>query len=767
MAPKSRERAERNRERTQKLLHERRVVDITDERKKNTKKVRKYTASIRKKDVRVQEDGYLNLGDMSHVCSHCGALHWLCERSITCGSSLKSPRFHRCCANGQITPHTLRSSVCLQCSTHFRDQDGNIRAPEPHEICSTCHSIVPQPLPALEDPPLLLRVLLTSENVRAKRFRKDIRQYNNALAMGSVRANFVSRGPGPSAYNPTLTIQGRMYHQIGAMSSLPGQAPQFASLYFHDTDYATMNRKDVHRTLDEELLRELAQMLEERNNLVKSFVALRDLIASKRIPEELELVLHAHERIRPGHERKYNMPESSEVAALIVGEQHGPLDIVLRRKAQLTSNGEEKLDVISVGNRLRDPLCYPLIFFDGSGGWHSKLYYEVTSSGKMEKITPKLFYSRLIFEREGEFNIILRCGRLFQQFLCEAAYTMEAERLSFLRFNQSKLRATNHTRLLELLGDAAMARNEVSAWTEGITSRATGQIGRLVVLPATYIGGDRYMRMKMHDIISISNSLGHPDVFLTMTCNPYWPEITDAIFEGQKSQDRPDICNRVFKMKQKILLEYLKSENPFGRMIAHVSVIEFQKRGLPHAHIILFLDRKAKHDMQNSDYVDKLISAEILPNSDPSLRNLVLKHMIHKPCLQLASAPCLRDGKCCRGFPKHFRDETGISEGANYISYRRRSLRDGGEVVRHPYLVHGSKYQDCTIDNSWVIPYSPQLLASSIVTSTLSSVYRRWDPSNISSSMFAKGKTGSRLKFEMHAMFNLQKCHTKMLAKRL
>ena len=163
----------------------------------------------------------------------------------------------------------------------------------------------------------------------------------------------------------------------------------------------------LHRTLDEVSILKLAQMLEERNNLVKYFVSLRDLIVSKRIPEELVLVLHAHERTRPGHERKYTIPESSEVAALIVGEQHGALDIVLRRKAQLTSNGEEKLDVISVGNRLRDPLCYPLIFFDGSSGWHSKLFYQVANSEKTEKITPKLFYSRLFFDRKGQFKTLL------------------------------------------------------------------------------------------------------------------------------------------------------------------------------------------------------------------------------------------------------------------------------------------------------------------------------------------------------------------------
>ena len=255
-----------------------------------------------------------------------------------------------------------------------------------------------------------------------------------------------------------------------------------------------------------------------------------------------------------------------------------------------------------------------------------------------------------------------------------------------------------------------MARNEVKAWTEGVSDERTGNISRLVVLPATYLGGDRYMRMKMHDIIAISNTIGHPDVFLTMTCNPAWPEITDALFPGQKANDRPDLCNRVFKMKQRILLQYLKTEEPFGNMRAHVSVIEFQKRGLPHAHIILFLDEQAKNNFQNPEHVDKLISAEIPPIAEPQLRAAVLKHMIHKPCNELANALCIRDGRCLRGFPKKFRNETGIQDGANYISYKRRDRLSGGDSVSMPYLTPGIGYQSCNIDNSWVVPYSPFLM---------------------------------------------------------
>jgi hypothetical protein len=59
--------------------------------------------------------------------------------------------------------------------------------------------------------------------------------------------------------------------------------------------------------------------------------------------------------------------------------------------------------------------------------------------------------------------------------------------------------------------------------------------------------------------------------------------------------------------------------------------IEFQKRGLPHAHILIFLHPASKYP-QPSD-IDKIISAEIPnPQTEEELYNLVKKHMIHGPC---------------------------------------------------------------------------------------------------------------------------------------
>jgi hypothetical protein len=48
----------------------------------------------------------------------------------------------------------------------------------------------------------------------------------------------------------------------------------------------------------------------------------------------------------------------------------------------------------------------------------------------------------------------------------------------------------------------------------------------------------------------------------------------------------------VFGLKLKDFLRVIVKEDFFGDMAAFVFTIEFQKRGLPHAHILLTLDNK-------------------------------------------------------------------------------------------------------------------------------------------------------------------------------
>jgi hypothetical protein len=117
-----------------------------------------------------------------------------------------------------------------------------------------------------------------------------------------------------------------------------------------------------------------------------------------------------------------------------------------------------------------------------------------------------------------------------------------------------------------------------------------------------------------HDSMTIVRYWGKPDLFIIMTCNPKWPEILRHLLLGQTAQDRPDLAARVFKIKLDLLLKDLIHTGVFGRVLAHMHVIEFQKRGLPHTHILLILAAVVKP--RTPDDIDTILSTEI---PDPDL----------------------------------------------------------------------------------------------------------------------------------------------------
>ena len=214
-------------------------------------------------------------------------------------------------------------------------------------------------------------------------FRKNIRMYNSALAVASVRAQFVLRGPGPWQYSPAVMVHMKMYHEIGALEPATGMLRRFASVHIHDTEHETSNKKHFHSSLREILLNRLAVMLEENNNS-KSFVSPRKIIQRNRFPDDVKLVIHSHERTIPGHVRKYNVPETSEVTALVVGEHHEKIDIFLKRHSEFDANGYEKLELINFGHRMYNPFAYPLLFPYRKYGWICALKHK-DSKGNSKK----------------------------------------------------------------------------------------------------------------------------------------------------------------------------------------------------------------------------------------------------------------------------------------------------------------------------------------------------------------------------------------------
>ncbi|GJW41115.1 replication protein A 70 kDa DNA-binding subunit C-like protein [Tanacetum coccineum] len=154
------------------------------------------------------------------------------------------------------------------------------------------------------------------------------------------------------------------------------------------------------------------------------------------------------------------------------------------------------------------------------------------------------------------------------------------------------------------------------------------------------------------------------DLFITFTLNPKWPEIAEmlAYFPGQKAHDRPEVGTRVFKLKLTELLDDLTKKHVFGQSEAVVYVIEFQKRGLPHVHILLWLEEHSKCRTPSELY--DIISAELpSPTDDPAGYKVVIEYMLHGPCGKDARyVACTNDGKCSKHFPKPFLAKTFLDE---------------------------------------------------------------------------------------------------------
>src|SRR6266699_1317792 len=136
-----------------------------------------------------------------------------------------------------------------------------------------------------------------------------------------------------------------------------------------------------------------------------------------------------------------------------------------------------------------------------------------------------------------------------------------------------------------------------------------------------------------------------------MTANPAWPEITDALLYNQPAAQHPDLIIRVFYAKLHSLIHDIK-HGILGDISGFLYIIEFQKRGLPHVHIIIFLKPHSK--LHTPKQVDSLMSSKF-PMDNPELLELIKKFMVHSPCgNQNKKSPCMKNGTCTKGFPNPF-----------------------------------------------------------------------------------------------------------------
>lgn len=144
-------------------------------------------------------------------------------------------------------------------------------------------------------------------------------------------------------------------------------------------------------------------------------------------------------------------------------------------------------------------------------------------------------------------------GRLFQQYVVDAFSLIEQSRLWLFKTHQTTLRNELYSHICDYLKAGA-----------GDSSN----IGKSFILPAGFVGSKRYMQQNFQDALAVCRHIGHPDLFLTMTCNSMWDEIQQMmkLIHGGTPQNNPDIIARVFRLKLNQLLDDIKKKSFFWEM---------------------------------------------------------------------------------------------------------------------------------------------------------------------------------------------------------
>ena len=202
-------------------------------------------------------------------------------------------------------------------------------------------------------------------------------------------------------------------------------------------------------------------------------------------------------------------------------------------------------------------------------------------------------------------------------------------------------------------------------------------------------GTPAYWEKSKKDLFAMIRQLGIPTFFVTFSAaDRRWVEITNAILKhlGRRPMTQEEHINMTWEEHCRIIMENpviatimfynrVKSfisdvirspANPIGEIVDYYYRTEFQQRGWPHIHMVVWVKDAPKLDENTDDevteFVDKYISCEIPPESDTELREIVCSVQTHS---QTHTKSCRKTGKVCRfNFPRPPSNRTFICKGS-------------------------------------------------------------------------------------------------------
>jgi hypothetical protein len=609
-------------------------------------------------------------GLWNEPCVHgCGYLHL----SSSSGGTRK-----KCCANGRLSS-----------SSENFDEELMID----HE---------------LDRLPKFLRVLLFSH----RGFSQKSSTYNNLVAMAATAVcnysdtnGFTRRGHGPQS----VFMNGRIHHYMRIASTTSHNC---GISYFVFDDIAALAGSADRQNVDPTILSDICHGLKYENSYCRN---LRFLGVEARRRAEGNIVIP----------RMVDQVQHFDVCSVVNNRQTGAI------KLQVKTNTGNVSD-IDMNSEKVEGLCFPLLFPHAEPGYTnasknrlSPDEYVMARLLKPEKIHRKYMIAtapqapylcidsrtgepfadmedecvvqsyqvpNVLINRRLRVNRFMLMARLAQYWLMDFYSRVLDQRMSIVRRMKTRIMMGQNMQLSETLTEH-----------EEQDRRAAGYVDvpkDVSYLPSSVHGSPRHMTALARNALILVSEFGCPHVFITLTCNPKWPEILSQLLPGQTAFDRPDVTAAVFKSRLDLMKMNLRNGKYFDgcEITYHFHVIEYQYRGLPHAHLVArFEDAYDIDDDPNRanliEFVNKHFIAEMPRFEGEDYQNIysldgvpeytdlfkrtaiemVRMNNTHKCATAINGCKREADDRCRRGYGcSDVILDTYVNETTNRIVYRRR-----------------------------------------------------------------------------------------------
>jgi hypothetical protein len=348
---------------------------------------------------------------------------------------------------------------------------------------------------------------------------------------------------------------------------------------------------------------------------------------------------------------------------------------------------------------LLEPLCYPLFFPWGSGGWGSQCSIpfveylccrllmpdrirhddEFENADVMVKYLPKMISLRNRYIPVNRFQCLSQLGQIYFTDMISRSID---RRLEWHKRNQHIMLGPNGRQTRTRLNQNDLNDDDHSSGDESFLSQS-------------FHGSRRHLRKLSTNALTIVSEYNKPTLFITLTCNPLWPEIQEMLLPGQTPFNRPDIVCRIFYQRLKSFLNNIRNGKYFDdfdkdgevtvrrEVIYELRVIEYQHRGLPHAHLIYKFSNTPESNESNdcSNWIDQHISCELpvldeFANfHDQKYFQLVNKHMKHT-CANAVNGCLDQNNHCKKGFMDTTLQNQSSFDERGYVKYKRTKPSD-------------------------------------------------------------------------------------------